>query len=106
MNLLCGMRAQEKLRTDKMTPEAKRLVHDRLMDLAVDWVGTDPSADKLTFKNVRDGNYNNANTFGWLFHKYTDKYHNCPIELRAKKRYIHYPKWHLLLANLGEIPYK
>lgn len=90
MNLLCGMRAQEKLRTDKMTPEAKRLVHDRLMDIAVDWVGTDPSADKLAFKNVRDGNYNNANTFGWLFNKYTGKdisYSDKPIYLSDVRKF-------------------
>ena len=73
MNLLCGLRAKAKRKVDKMTPEAKKKVRDRIMDIAVDWHGTDPAANKARFRNVRDGNWNTTTNFSEVFKKYTKK---------------------------------
>tara|TARA_Y100000593_G_scaffold23245_1_gene46138 strand:- start:3538 stop:6633 length:3096 start_codon:yes stop_codon:yes gene_type:complete len=73
MNLLCGLRAKAKRKEDKMTPETKKLVRQRMIDVARDWTGTDPGADKLRFQNSRDGNWNTNSNFKDIFLKYTKK---------------------------------
>ena len=66
---LCSFRSFMKRREDKLTPEAKQKVADRLVSLAEQWES--PKSGK--YKNVKDANWNNFDTFEWLWNKYTMK---------------------------------
>ena len=67
--LLCGFNKFLKLRKDDLTPEAKKRVSDKMNKLALEW----ESGRSERFNNVRDANWNNFETFEWLWNKYTKK---------------------------------
>ena len=67
--LLCGFKKFLKLREDKLSPEAKIRVADKLESLGKEW----ESGRSERFNNVRDANWNNFETFEWLWNKYTHK---------------------------------
>mgnify|MGYP003112135512 CR=1 FL=1 len=66
-SFLCSLRAFAKRREDKMSPEDKTKLHDEMLALTKEW-----DSGKI-YKNVQDAKWNNAETFEWLWEKYTHK---------------------------------
>ena len=66
-SFLCSLRAWAKRREDKMSDKDKAKLHDEMLDLTKEW----DSGKK--YKNVQDAKWNNAETFEWLWEKYTHK---------------------------------
>ena len=64
---LCSLRAFARRREDKLSPEAKEKLHTKMVDLASQW----DSGGR--FENVQKAGWNNAETFEWLWEKYTKK---------------------------------
>ena len=71
MGLLCSLKGElaKRMGDPKLSSKDKKEIHTRLNNLAKEWESN--QGDR--FQNVRQANWNNFETFEWLYNKYVQK---------------------------------
>ena len=71
----CGLRAFGRKRSEKdMSPENKKKLQEKMLRIAEEFsTGKDKKTGDLKYENIKDANWNNMETFEWLWEKYTHK---------------------------------
>ena len=71
MGLLCSLKGElaKRMGDPKLSSKDKKEIHTRLNNLAKEWESN--QGDR--FQNVRQANWNNFETFEWLYNKYVHK---------------------------------
>jgi len=71
----CGLKAFGRKRAEKdMSPENKKRLQEKMLRIAEEFTtGRDKETGDAKYENIKDANWNNMETFEWLWEKYTHK---------------------------------